>query len=112
MGRKQDRLRREKRKSTWARKESEIRGLVKEERVQLTSHVQEKIATNVWPLEDVLLSLEAGFIEECRKDESNESVDGKKYIIIGPDSWGSSIETVGKILADDEGRLYLVITAY
>lgn len=112
MGRKQRRLRQEKRESTWARVESEIRDLVRRNLVELCSHVLDKVATNYWTLDDVLNSLRAGSIRDAQVDEHHESVDGKKYIFIGPDLYGNLIETVGKIVADDEGGFYLVITAY
>jgi len=110
MGRKQDRLRKKKRHSDWSRKESEIRSLVRDDRFELTSHAYGKIETNYWSFEDVVASLLNGSIQKAEKDD--QAVDGKKYTILGCDGHGSAIETVGKIVADDEGRLYLVITAY
>lgn len=112
MGGNKDPLRKKKRQSSWHRKESEIRRLVEEERFQFAGHVYDKIATNYWTFEDVVESILTGAIQESQKDELGQAVDGKKYTIIGRDCWGNLIETVGKIVADDEQRLYLVITAY
>lgn len=112
MGRRKDPVRKKKRQSDWHRKESEIRQLVEEDRFELASHVYDKIETNYWTFDDVVLSILSGTIREAQNDELDQAVDGKKYTIIGLDYTGNPIETVGKIVADDEQRLYLVITAY
>jgi hypothetical protein len=100
------------RQSAWRRKESEIRSLVHERRYELTGHAFEKIATNYWTLEDVVMSLLTGSIRKAQKDELDEAVDGKKYTIMGRDCHGDGIESVGKLVADEQGRLYLVITVF
>ena len=41
-----------------------------------------------------------------------DAIDGKKYTILGSDGSGHHLETVGKIVQGDDGREYLVITAY
>ena len=112
MSPRKDPLRQKKRRSDWHRKESEIRQLVEDEQFQFASHVYDKIATNYWAFDDVVESILNGAIQEARKDELNQAFDGKKYTIVGQDYWGNLIETVGKILVDDEKRLYFVITAY
>ena len=112
MAPKRDSISISKRQATWRQKEWEIRGLIREDRFELLSHVYDRIATNYWTYEDVVRSIATGAIQKAQKDELDEAVDGKKYTILGSDCSGQAIETVGKIVADEEGRLYLVITAY
>jgi hypothetical protein len=108
----QDDTRKLRRQLDWSRKEAEIRRLVHENRYELTSHVYDKIATNYWELEDVLASLLNGSIQRAEKDELGDAVDGKKYTILGRDCYGHFLETLGKIVQADDGREYLVVTAY
>lgn len=109
---KKDHLCKAKRQADWSQKELEIRKLVRHDLFQLTSHVYDKIATNYWEFDDVVESLLNGSIQSAKKDELGDAVDGKKYTILGRDSYGESLETVGKIVRGDDGREYLVITAY
>jgi hypothetical protein len=111
MGRR-DRDRQSRRRADWARKEAEIRDLVRRERFHLSSHVYDKIATNYWEFDDVVESLLNGSIQKAEADELNVAVDGKKYTILGRDCYGHFIETVGKIIQGDDGHDYFVITAY
>ena len=111
MAPKRDSISKSKRQAAWRQKELEIRELIREDRFELLSHVYDKIATNYWTYEDVVMSVVTGSIQKAEKDELDEAVDGKKYKILGADCSGQAIETVGKIVADEEGRLYLVITA-
>ena len=109
---KQDKNRKIKRQSDWSRKEAEIRQLVRDECFHLTSHVYDKIATNDWEYDDVVESLLNGSISKAETDEIGDAIDNKKYTILGRDCSGNFLETVGKIVEDEEGHQYLVITAY
>jgi len=51
-------------------------------------------------------------IYKVEKDELKASVDGKKYVIIGKDTYGCLFYTCGKVIKDDEGKLYFFITAH
>ncbi len=108
----QNRKRNTKRQSDWARQEADIRALVRADRFTLTSHVFDKIANNCWEFDDVIQSLLTGAIQRAEKDDFGTAIDGKKYVILGSDCYGNSLETVGKIVRGDDGREYLVITVY
>ena len=109
---KQDKNRKIKRHFDWSKKEAVIRQLVRDECFLLTSHVYDKIATNDWEYADVVESLLNGSISKAERDEIGDAIDNMKYTILGRDCWGNFLETVGKIVQDEDGRQYLVITAY
>lgn len=51
-------------------------------------------------------------IYKVEKDEKKTSVDGNKYVIIGKDTYGCLFYSCGKIIKDEEGKLYFFITAH
>jgi hypothetical protein len=51
-------------------------------------------------------------IYKVERDELKTAVDGKKYVILGNDTYGCLFYTCGKILKDEEGKLYFFITAH
>jgi hypothetical protein len=51
-------------------------------------------------------------IYKVERDELKASVDGKKYVILGKDTYGCLFYTCGKIIKDEEGKLYFFITAH
>lgn len=109
---KQDRHRKAKRQADWARKEAEIRQLVRDDQFEFTSHILDKITTDYWDFDDVVESLLNGSIEKAENDDLDEAVDGMKYTIVGHDCYGHVLATVGKIVQAEDGREYLVVTAY
>ncbi len=87
--------------------------LVRSGQYHLSEHVvNEKIAPNDYLVEDIEDSILSGSIVKSERDEVGVSVDGKKYTILGQTRDGLSLYTVGKIVRDDEGELYFVITIY
>lgn len=51
-------------------------------------------------------------IYKKEKDELKTAVDGKKYVIIGKDTHGRLFYTLGKVIKNDDGKLYFFITAH
>ena len=101
-----------KRQAQWQKKEAEIHRLIRERRFDLTAHVEDKIENNFWTHDDVMSALLNGSIQKVEKDELGVSIDGKKYTMIGEDCYGCALTTAGKIIRDENGDNYLVITAY
>ena len=92
--------------------ESEIRALVRNDDFELTDHAEDKIANNFFTFEDVENSILNGFVYKVEMDDHGQSKDGKKYVIQGSDGHGHELITCGKIMVDDEGKYYLVISVY
>ena len=61
-------------------------------------------------LEHCILS--ATEIFKTEKDELKVSIDGKKYVILGKDTFGYPFYTCGKIISGEGRRLYFFITAH
>lgn len=89
-----------------------IRKLILRDRYELTGHALEGVADNLFSEEDIECAVLHGEIRKCEDDERSEAVDGKKYTICGCGDSCQEFEVVGKIVKDEMGRLFLVITAY
>jgi hypothetical protein len=100
------------RQMNWHRKLETIRSLMRDDRFDLGPHVYGRIAENDCSLDDIVSAVLTGVITRCEKDEKEESVDGKKYTILGMESNGRPLETVGKVVQYDDGKKYFVITCY
>ena len=101
-----------KERSNWSRKEELLRQLVSEDAVLVLPHAYQRIEENSFSLDDLLNSLLAGQIVDAEKDERKEAFDKKKYTVFGPGMSGNSIESVGKFVKDDDGKLFVLITCY
>lgn len=101
-----------KREAEWSRKESLIHRLIREELYDLSEHAKDKISENYWNLDDVENALLTGVIDNVENDDNGSAVDGKKYTLVGRSCDGVLIQTVGKIMMDEDGQYYFVITAY
>ena len=112
MPRKRNRPRDPRRLAAWRTKEAEIHRLMADDRFELSGHVVDKIATNYWSVDDVVRAVMTGRISTVEQDEFDDAIDGNRYTMIGDGCYGSLLETVGKIVQDNEGRLYFLITAY
>ncbi len=51
-------------------------------------------------------------IYKVERDELKTAVDGKKYVILGKDTYGCLFYTCGKVKKDEESKLYFFITAH
>lgn len=99
-------------KEHWNRKKDLIRQLIEEGAVDVLPHAFQRIAENSFSLEDLLNSLLAGSIVDEQKDEKKEAYDLKKYKVFGPGLSGNYVESVGKIVRSEDGKLFVVITCY
>jgi hypothetical protein len=102
-----DKIRR--RQLDWHVIQDTIRSLVRDERLILRAHALDKLEENDWTFDELVQSILNGQILDAESDD--HSVDHKKYTILG-DGFGCVIESVGKILSDEDGRQYVVITCY
>ena len=112
MGRQKKRKTDHQRQDDWRRKEAQIQFLIRTECYELSDHVHDKIADNYWALEDVENALLTGSICKVENDDKGGAIDGKKYTLMGHGCHGHDIVTVGKIVEDENGNEYFVITAY
>ena len=51
-------------------------------------------------------------INKTENDELKKAIDGKKYVILGRDTFGSLFYTCGKIIKGAGGHIYFFITAH
>ena len=89
-----------------------IRRLVRTERWGVTGHARRDIEDGHFALEDVEAALTTGTIRRSQPDEKRRAVDRKKHTVCGVGADGQPFGVVGKILASDEGEVFLAITAY
>ena len=89
-----------------------IQWLVLRDRWRLASHVLDKIEVGEVALRDIEHAILGGRIRDVRRDEQNVAVDGNKYVIRGRAPSGLPLETVGKIIKDEDGQEYFLISVY
>ncbi len=91
----------------------EIQLLVLNRRYHFSGKVRTFIEDGWYTEEDLeCCILTATEIYKEEKDELKGSVDGKKYVIIGKDTYGERFYTCGKVKKDNDGKLYFFITAH
>ena len=91
----------------------EIQRLVLKGRYNYSDKVRTLIEDGWYSEEDLEYCIRnATEIYKVEKDELKASVDGKKYVIIWKDTYGCSFYTCGKVIRDEEGKLYFFITAH
>ena len=90
----------------------EIRGLVLEDRYNYSGKVRESIEDGWYGEADLEQCISTGGICKTERDELETSVDGKKYVILGRDTCGDPFYTCGKVIKDEEGKLYFFITGH
>ncbi len=78
----------------------------------MSGKVHGRIANGVFSRKDVVHSILNGRIIKKQKDELEEAVDGKKYVICGPSPNGLALETAGKIVEFEDGIKYFIMTGY
>lgn len=86
--------------------------LMREDRYVLSDHVQEGLESGEYSRADIETSVLRGSIVRREKNDRGQSVDGRKYVITGPSTSGLPFDTVGKIIAYENGHAYFFITAY
>lgn len=91
----------------------EIKLLVLKGRYHYSDKVRTFIEEGWYSEEDLECCIRnATKIHKMEKDELKASVDGKKYVILGKDTYGCLFYTCGKVIKDAEGKLYFFITAH
>lgn len=89
-----------------------IQRLVLRDRWRLGSHVLGKIEVGEVAKGEIQHALLNGEIRRVQRDEKKVAVDGKKYVIRGRAPSGLPLETVGKIIKDEDGQEYYLISVY
>lgn len=98
------------RQATWRAKLTQICELLACDEYAFSAHAVDKLYQNDWTEEDAICAVMSGVLVKWQSDSA--SVDGKAYVIEGPDRYGNSLETVGKIMLGDGGKYYFFITCY
>jgi hypothetical protein len=91
---------------------AQIQDLIRRHQYKLTEHANEPLRDGELDRNDIECSIQNGVISKIQKDEMKQAYDGKKYTITGPTYSGLPISTVGKIVRDEDGEDYILITAY
>ncbi len=89
-----------------------IRQLVKSGDYDYTEKVRELIEDGWFCEEDIEKCIETGELSKKQKDEVGNSIDCKKYTILGRDCAGAHFYCAGKIMKGEEGKLFFIITAH
>jgi hypothetical protein len=91
----------------------EIKQLVLTDSYAYSNKVREFMEDGWFSEEDMEKSIcSATRIYKSEKDELGTAVDGFKHVILGRDSHGCLFYTCGKVIKNDEGKLYFFITAH
>jgi|SRR5208337_716154 len=88
-----------------------IRCLVSRGLYRLSRKVEVRIEDGYFEIEDIECCILTGTVAKTEADEMHNSIGDKKYVIEGSDTHGNPFYAVGKLVASDNGKLYLVITA-
>lgn len=89
-----------------------IQNLVRRKHYRMSGKVYRRIASGVFSRKDVEHSILHGRIRKKLKDELDEAIDGKKYVICGPSLNGLAFDTAGMIIEFDDGDKYFFLTGY
>jgi len=90
----------------------QIQSLVSDLRYNYSNHIRVRIEAGEFGEEDLEHCIRtAKSIYKVEWDELKTAVDGKKYVILGKDTYGCLFYTCGKVIKDEEGKLYFFITA-
>lgn len=89
-----------------------IKDLVLANKFSLSGHVREAVETGEFDEDAIKHSILNAQQISSRKDEKRTALDGRKYVLTGPDRAGLSFRTVGKIQEAFEGKDYLIIAAF
>jgi hypothetical protein len=89
-----------------------IKFLVARKRYVLSSKAYGLLAEGYYELEDLENSICCGTVRKTQKDEREDCLGNKKYVIVGPDTHGYEFYSVGKIKIAADGHTYYVITAH
>ena len=89
-----------------------IRQLVGSGDYDYTEKVRELIEDGWFCEEDIERCVETGELCKKQKDEMGNSVDSKKYTILGRDCAGAKFYCACKIMKGEDGKLVLIITAH
>jgi hypothetical protein len=89
-----------------------IRELVDSDAYDLTEKVKNLIEDGWFCEEDIKHCVRTGLICKTQRDEMKNSINLKKYTILGRDLSGAPFYCAGKIMRSEAGKLFLVITAH
>lgn len=89
-----------------------IRLLVLRDDWATSTKVRDRYKLGDYGPDDVKSCLLHGVIRQAQRDELGQAIDGKKYVIAGPDAGGLLFVTVGKIVMSCDGNEYFVINAF
>ncbi len=87
-----------------------IRRLVLAERVVLSSKASRRLFEDGFSIEDLRESLLSGVV--TKKEQDERKIARYKYIIEGPSLSGRTLYSCGKIVKDEKGRDYFLLTAH
>ena len=91
----------------------EIQRLVEHGQYRYSRKVEELIEDGYFDEDDLEhCILSAQRIYKRERDELGNAIHGMKYVILGRDTHGRRLYTVGKMLRAQRGRLYFFITAH
>src|SRR3990172_8951522 len=91
----------------------QIQSLVSERRYNYSNHIRDRIEAGEYGEDDLEHCIRtATGIYKPERDELKIAVDGKKYVIVGEDTYGCLFYTCGKVIKDEKGKLYFFITAH
>jgi hypothetical protein len=92
---------------------SEIQQMVARRRYRYSRKVRDFIEDGYFDEEDLVhCILSATTIHKRERDELGQAVHRMKYVILGRDTHGRLLYTVGKVLRGPTGRLYFYLTAH
>lgn len=77
----------------------------------LSGHAREGVEDGEFSMLDIEKSIICGRIIKTENDETDEAIDGKKYVICGLAVDGLAFNTVGKLVEWIDGETYFIITA-
>ncbi|MBI4870417.1 MAG: hypothetical protein HY814_02495 [Candidatus Riflebacteria bacterium] len=87
-----------------------LKRLVLADRVALSAKTRLLIRTSSLRVEDVLHAILEGRLVKRERDELSKI--RWKYTVIGPALGGRAVYCCGKVLEDEDGKMYFIITAH
>ena len=88
-----------------------IQQLVREDKYDWSSHVNERIDNGQFDQTDLEACIASGSVTKTERDRLRNSVGNTVYVIVGRDTHGRWFYTAGKIVRDN-GSIYFFITAH
>ena len=91
----------------------QIQRLIERGEYEMSEKVRTFIEEGLFDEDDLVeCVLTAERMYKTERDERRESVDRKKYVLLGRDTRGRPFYTAGKVRRDHAGQFYFYITAH